>query len=179
MSSSSAFRLSVLVSGRGLQELPCSTICLSEHGNYAELWLRCNSILELLSSLRSLASTGVVLAVGGVDGRVFRFLPRGLDELVGATSRATIVQPGTIVVQPCDGNLQRVFSALAHYALRITLKRGSTRAKAMLARPLGVDTLFDSGVRLLKPLTVPPLLVRPPRRRSESSTNSLGSGIEP
>lgn len=166
-------RLSVLARDITTVRLDCENVCSLEYGDIVELWLKCNSVLGMLSSLRLLASTGLVLAVGGIDGSIYRFLPRSVDKLVRSATQTHHLQPGsTVIVQPCDKDVRRIIEALEHYALKMTLKRSSTRVKAVLARPLDTGLLFDRGVRLLKPVTAPPTLLKPSRHAKAPSANA-------
>lgn len=150
--------------------LCCDVICVTSRADYAELWLKCDNIDGLLSTLRVLATSAVVLATGGVDGSVYRPLPGSLEVLVDSASRALMLNPGVaVVVLPCDGNLIRAVKALTPYSARISVKRGSSMVKALISKPLSVEHLFDAGVRILKPVATPPrLLPSGPRRTTQS-----------
>lgn len=153
-------RLSVLYKGSSRPRTACETVLAISRGDLTELWLRCGDEISLLSTLEAIASSGVLLAVGGLDGRVFRPLPRSLEELVGSSTRELVLEPGTRAVVLAYTDVRRAVEALSQHSARITLRPRSRRLAVALSRPLGVGHLFDNRMRLLRPAAVPPILAR-------------------
>lgn len=159
-------RLGVLISGSVPSVEPCDVTCDTRNGNFTELWLRCSRVEDLIQTLISIASTSVILATGGIDGSVFRPLPRDLEELIRSCSRGRSLEAGsTIIIQPCNMDLDRTLAYLMPYSEKIMVKRGSSKIKVVLSKPINTEQLFDLGIRLLKPVTAPAILLSGSRKR--------------
>lgn len=150
-------RLAVLYRGPDPRGVECETLLNVRRGSLAELWLRCREVVQLLSALEAVASSGVLLSVGGLDGRSFRPLPRSLEELLESSTRELVLGPGERVVVLPYVETSRAVEALAPYSSRISLRPRSRRLGVVLSRPIGTGYLFDNRVRLLKPVAVPPI----------------------
>lgn len=159
-------RLSVLHRGPNPPGAECETVLSVRWGSLAELWLRCREVVELLSTIEAVASSGVLLAVGGLNGRVFRPLPGSLEELLEASTRELVLGPGERIVVLPHVETSRAVEALAPYSARVSLRPRSRRLSVVLSKPLGTGYLFDNRVRLLKPVAVPPVPTRGPGPRS-------------
>lgn len=168
----SQLRVNVLFKGSRPPQVACEVVCVFEQGNLVEYWLKCSSIVSLLLALEAIASNGVLVAMGGLDGNVYRFLPRSPNELLKSlTSSTTLPSNTTIVVQPCNGNIHKVVEVLSPRAMKISLRPGLTELRVHLVKPLNVEQLFDNGIRLLKPTTIPPILLKP--RKATKTKGSL------
>lgn len=159
-------RLVALLSGNIPSVQFCDVTCITIHGSHSELWLKCNGVEELIQALISIASTGVLLATGGIDGSVYRPLPHSLEELIKSSMYRGVINSGTaVVVQPCNTDPGQALVSLLPYSKNIVLKRGSPKVTVVLSKPMSIEQLFDSGIRLLKPVTTPAILLPRPRKR--------------
>lgn len=158
--------MNVLVKGLVSQDLYCDVVCSIRRGDISEVWLRCSDVSLLLSCFGKLASIGVVLACGGVDGRVYRPFPTRIGDLTSWGSYSFVFSPGSsILIWHCSGCQVRAAEMVLPYSREVYLSKKSRVVRVVLSKPLSVEYFFDNGIRILKPITTPPILLKTVKKR--------------
>lgn len=139
----------------------CRIICQLSYRELTEVWIKCNNVTSLLSFINSLISSSVLLATGSVNGKVYKVFPERLDDLVTSSLFNYVFEPGSsILLRHCEDDQSKLADAVLPYCSKIRLKRSYGIVRAVLSKPLSITYLFDNGIRVLKPITIPPILLR-------------------
>jgi hypothetical protein len=148
-------RLAVYV--KNLEDLSCrgcEVVFAARWGGGSEYWLRCAGLDDLVDCLLAVARRGVIVGVGGADGRWLPLLPGDVGRLEGLSTAVLRLPAGSRVVVEYSRPEQLRPLLGASSSLVVNVER--RRAEALLARELTTETTFDSGLRLLKPVRAPP-----------------------
>lgn len=106
-----------------------------------------------------MASFGTIYSIGTLHGDVYRSLPISMDDLIKSLIYDVMFEPGMIIHCRVLKNLRDNLILLAKYSSSVSLKTSTGDVEARLSKPLYLSTLFDSGIRLLKPYERPPRLI--------------------
>lgn len=141
-------------------------------GDFVELWVRCSGLREALGLLEEASSRGSVLAFAGLSGWVGRFLPASESEFVRVASSDRIVDAGVETVFEVLGPVDAALAFLTRAAAKLRISPKESMVEALLSSPLYVSTIFDNGLRLLKPFQTPPRLIANPRRKRHAQAEA-------
>lgn len=158
---STVIRFNVLAREVRRVEFDCKTVCIIERKDIVEYWFECSDLYGLISLLKNMASYGIILAIGGLNGVVYGVLPRTFEEFLNSLLKRVVLEPGmNILVQPCSNNLVDAIAFLSQYSSKLRVKTGSNYIWVTLTKPIDVNILFDNKLRVLKPIASPPQLFR-------------------
>lgn len=152
-------------------DFPCEIFEVLKLGNYREFWVRCYDICEVLHLLEQVSSLGSVLAFGGLTGLVRKSLPTTQREFLEFVSGHVILDKGSEVIVEILGSLTEATNFLVSVSSKLQIDIKSRIAKTVLTRPASTTSFFDSRLRLLKPLEIPPKLTKTPSRASRFKTS--------
>jgi hypothetical protein len=131
---------------------PCTAILELRRGNLCELWLRCQSSEDFFRVVERALNEGSLPVEAG--------FPTGHRVRGYALSHRDVVVHGEGSIE-VSGEVELEYYRVPSTWLtllkvrRINLDPRSSRAHAVLAEPVSTATLFDAGVRLVRPLRVP------------------------
>lgn len=160
----------------------CDVFEVVELGLYSELWVKCAEVREVLQFLEQVLSWGSILAFGNLTGSVRRSLPDTQEEFMRFASSDLTFDSGSEIVVEVLSPWVSTFSFLINSSSRLWVDMKNKRVKAVLAKPVKTNSLFDARLRVLKPLEIPPKLIKeysrtnkPQRTREQDkqATNSL------
>lgn len=157
--SSRFLRFSTVLRDIGVKYTYCSILYSRHTRGLVESWFKCRDMYEFMELISTIASYGTIYAIGTLRGVVYRFLPRSIDELVEALTYDVVFEPSSVIVCQVLKDVTNNIMSLAEISDKVSLKIGKNIVRARLIRPLNLTTLFDLGIRLLKPFTAPPKLL--------------------
>lgn len=103
---------------------------------------------------------------------VLRSLLPSIGELLTALVQDPVLRPViSILVWSCNNGIVEAVEALSPYARMISLNPTSKLIRAVLLKSVDMSTLFDLGIRLLKPSISPPVLLRVRVSKAPKSNN--------
>ena len=133
----------------------CERLLSLSRGSIKESWIKCNNMISLLEYLEAVVNlAGPLHGLGGLDGSFVKLIPSSLDALERLASSYIIVKPGS----PVEVEI-RAFDSLSNLSNYVEIMTiGYPRRTARVKFKAEVDTrvLFDSKLRLLKPIRAPP-----------------------
>jgi hypothetical protein len=138
--------------GRGLVER-CSMITCVQRGVLSEVWVKCPTSDDMLLDVESALNKGYLLEEVS--------FPTGV-KVKGYMISREIVERNIVQNQFVEGEVEfEYYKSVGEWAtkldvVRLSIDLTTSKAVALLARPVTVETLFDMALRLLKPRRIPP-----------------------
>ncbi len=133
----------------------CECLLSLPRGSITESWIKCGSTTSLLEYLEAVVNlAGPLYGLGGLDGSFVKLIPSSLNALERLASSYITVKPGS----PVEVEIL-AFDSISNLSSYIeTMTIGYPRRIARVKFRAEVDTrvLFDSKLRLLKPVRAPP-----------------------
>jgi hypothetical protein len=131
----------------------CALVTHVQRGSLCEVWVKCGSAEDVLLDIESALNRGYLL-------EEVAFLT-GL-KIKGYKISKEIIEANNTLNQSVDGEIEFEFcKPVSEWIAKLDVKKMSIdiknrRAVAQLTKPIHIETLFDLGIRLLKPRRVPP-----------------------
>jgi len=131
----------------------CNTIVLIQRNSLCEAWIKCSTVNEMFSDIELAINSGYPL-------EEVAFLT-GLKIKGYAISRE-IVETNKQCSQSIEGSIEfEYYTPVTHWIKELNIKKisidvKSRKAIAQLEKPISIEQLFDKGIRLLKPIRIPP-----------------------
>lgn len=147
-------RLAALFKGSACRaDFYCDVVLCIDRGAYSEIWMRCSSSNDVIKSLSRALDGGLIpLKLGFLDGSYIKAPYIDFSKLGDFLSRSISIS-GRIEVE-----YYKPFSEWVTKipALRINITPHNRRALIELLQAVSTASLFDLGLRLIKPQKVPP-----------------------
>jgi len=126
------------------------------HRSTWETWLSCPGVEELFSYIECVLGQCYMLAISNLSGDLITYIPEKIEDLTGFLSKTLEIPSRSEIEIETDSTDPHIISQLLSISSKITLYKGSQRALLQVRERITTETLFDLGLRLLKPKTIPP-----------------------
>lgn len=150
----SSIRIALIFKGACRADLIgfCEVVLELQRGSYCELWLRCLSLEDLLSTIERFLNEGLIpIEAGfptGYRAKCYALSPNDLRVHGGGSLEVS----GEVELEYYR-QLSSWVGLLKFKKLSINLR--SSKAWVVLAEPINTAKLFDVGLRLVKPYRIP------------------------